>query len=375
MNPNCPLCQGSARVLFRSKLQVALRSDWAPLPTSTEVWCCQACGHVFKEPDEVTRWSDYVSYTAFENCVDADKVSFDVGAPVTRSRTLVDYLVKTGVWQGGRVLDFGCNRGAFLKLLPRGPHAGFEVSDAYRSLIEAHGHAFHSPRDPPSRGSFEVVTLLHVFEHLELPGQLEPALQALAPEGHLMVQVPDLRTQPTDVYVMDHRHHFSANALVRGLVLSGCAAVAGPETLIQGELTAMFRRGAGGKGPTSLASWSWVREYLELGEAIVEGARGSGRPHVVFGAGLVGSLVARALGEAAIAFSDDNRALLGRSLLGLPIRPLEGLDAREVVVILAVPPAAAGRVSERVRARGFEVRVPFPSATPEGSGLNDVGVA
>ena len=26
MSPNCPLCQGSARVLFRSKLQVALRS-------------------------------------------------------------------------------------------------------------------------------------------------------------------------------------------------------------------------------------------------------------------------------------------------------------------------------------------------------------
>jgi hypothetical protein len=375
MSPNCPLCQGSARVLFRSRLHVALRSDWAPLPTSAEVWCCQACGHVFKEPHEVTRWSDYVSYTAFDNCADADKVSFDAGAPVTRSRLLVDYLVQTGVWQGGRVLDFGCNRGAFLKLLPPGPHAGFEVSDAYRPLIEAHGHAFHTPSDPPPRASFEVATLLHVCEHLELPGQLEPALQALAPKGHLMIQVPDLQTQPTDVYVMDHRHHFTANALVRALALSGCAAVAGPETLIQGELTAIFRRGTGGKGPTPSASSSGVREYLERGEAMVEAARGEGRPHVVFGAGLLGSLVSRALGEAAIAFSDDNRAVLGRSLLGLPIRPLESLDAREVIVILAVPPAAAGRVSERARAAGFEVRVPFPAATPEARALNDGGVS
>jgi hypothetical protein len=371
MSPNCPLCQGFARVLFRSSLHVALRSDWAPLPTSAEVWCCEACGHVFKEPDAVTRWSDYDSYTAFENCADADKVSFDTGAPVTRSRMLVDYLVQMGVWQGGRVLDFGCNRGAFLKLLPRGPHAGFEVSDAYRSLIEGHGHAFHTPRDPPPRGSFEVATLLHVVEHLELPRQLEPALQALAPEGHLMVQVPDLQTQPTDVYVMDHRHHFSPSALVRALALSGCAAVAGPETLIQGELTAVFRRGAGCKSPTSRASWSWLREYLERGEAMVDAARGGGRPHVVFGAGLLGSLVARALGDGAIAFSDDNRPLLGRSLLGLPIRPLESLDPRQVIVILAVPPAAAGRVSERVRAQGFDVRIPFPAANPEGRELKD----
>jgi SAM-dependent methyltransferase len=96
------------------------------------------------------------------------------------------------------MLDVGCGGGSFLHAIrkhgrpvygsdispkaARTAYARYEISTACASL----------PRLPFRDGSFSVVTMFHVLEHLPDPmAALEAAWRLLAPGGRLVVQVPN----------------------------------------------------------------------------------------------------------------------------------------------------------------------------------------
>jgi len=99
---------------------------------------------------------------------------------------------------GGVVLDVGCGGGLFLGMLRERGHrvVGLDFS------LEAAGVAWRRQRVPavcgsldrtPLRlGSFACVTMFHVLEHLPDPRTfLTAARDALAPDGRLVIQVPN----------------------------------------------------------------------------------------------------------------------------------------------------------------------------------------
>jgi SAM-dependent methyltransferase len=103
----------------------------------------------------------------------------------------------------GVILDVGCGGGLFLEVLDeRGARkdgrklAGLDFSlDAanmtwWRAGVPAVCGTLSRP--PFAPGSCAIVTMFHVLEHLYDPGRyLEGARQLLAPEGRLIVQVPN----------------------------------------------------------------------------------------------------------------------------------------------------------------------------------------
>ena len=370
----CPLCgTGDAELLFESRLGMSVRSDWTPLPARARVFRCVACDLIFKPTSLVDRFSDYESYSVWGDSAARDKIEYGVARMATRSGILRSYLTERGLLGAGTaVLDYGCNRGAFLALLPEGPHAGFDVTERYRPMVEKLGLRFFGPADPLPAGAFDVVSLIHVLEHLAVPTrQLSAPAGALKEGGALLVQVPDLAAQPTDVYIMDHRSHFNAATLRRALEAFGFGS--GEITsLIGGELTALFR----GRGPSIIATgerrsmgereedaFDRVRRVLSSGEEALLGLREAGERCVIFGAGLWGTLVGAFLGERVEAFWDDDPSLHGTRLLGIPVAAVPASsDGRTVVV--AVPPTAAGRVARRCRAGAFRTVVPFDLDAP-----------
>jgi len=102
----------------------------------------------------------------------------------------------------GRVLDVGCGSGNFLRCIKEAGFSalGIEPSnsgseygreahgvDIYHGMIEDY-LALHGGR------SFDVVTLLNVLEHLTDPaGTLSQLWKVLAPDGLLVIVVPDAR--------------------------------------------------------------------------------------------------------------------------------------------------------------------------------------
>jgi SAM-dependent methyltransferase len=104
--------------------------------------------------------------------------------------------------EGKRVLDFGCGRGDLLgHLFARGVAAvGFEVSEDSAAATRARfsGNPLFggvaTSRDELGDGSFDVVLLVEVIEHL-LDDQIEPVLaevhRVLAPGGRVVVTCPN----------------------------------------------------------------------------------------------------------------------------------------------------------------------------------------
>lgn len=128
----------------------------------------------------------------------------------------------------GRILDVGCGRGLFLHVMRR---AGWSVAGV-ESSQETAGEASAAygvevvAGDPPEwpflPGSFDVVTLNHVLEHLPDPADwIRACRRLLSPGGLLVVSVPNLGSLQAivgnrDWFHLDvprHLHHFTRRGL------------------------------------------------------------------------------------------------------------------------------------------------------------------
>lgn len=362
---NCPLCGANeVSLFFESQLGWSVRSDWSPVPASSSVLVCDACGHLFKSAELTRRWSDYESYHVWDNSPMGDKVDFQGDFSITRSDALIGYLERLGVRpDSSRVLDFGCQRGAFLARLNGGGHAGFDVSEQYRATIESLGCSYHTPSSPPPAATFDVMTLIHVAEHLEDFAQaMAVGIQALRSEGRVLLQVPDAFTRATDLYVMDHCSHFSAARLDAAAAKAGLIPNQPTTSILSGELSGFYGKGrANGRvaSAPSRDSYNRIKTWLTQGESALISLKASNAKCLVYGGGLVGSLIGAYLGDQVEAFVDDSKALQGGKLGGKPVVSLEGLSGQGQTLVVAVPPHATARASGRAVAAGFRAVAPY----------------
>ena len=369
MRHSCPLCKSAeTKLVFRSILPFSIRSDWIPVATPTEIWGCAQCGHVFK-PDSFTHSSvDYVNYSVMDNDPAVDKLEFANEQPVGRSETIIAYLRACGLYrEGQRILDYGCNRGAFLARLPPGSHAGFEVSVHYQSVIEGLGLDFFSPQAHPRVATYDGVTLIHVLEHLQdIESMLQPAIAAAKHSAYFLIQVPDLKNQISDAYVVDHCSHFFESTLTQALKRSGLILVGEVQRIIPGELTGVFRLEAVADG-VSGSEQPWERIHAELRsrlqetESKIQSLQCSAEPVVIYGAGLLGSLLGAVLGAQVHSYVDDNPHYQGRKMLNHPIYSVDELSGWRGPVALAVPPSVYERVAQKCLDKGLRPEKLFAS--------------
>lgn len=136
----------------------------------------------------------------------------------------------------GRLLDFGCGAGTFLKTMA---DQGWEVTGldaavgAVQHVREQHGLTAlvgtlpHSDLRP---GSFDVVTMWHSLEHVHNPlAILREAYKLLVPGGKLIVATPNIESIPFAVFgrswfgldVPRHLMHFGPRTLSATLQAAG----------------------------------------------------------------------------------------------------------------------------------------------------------
>lgn len=376
---SCPLCQQSASsVFFQSSLGVCVRSDWTALSESVTVYQCSVCSHLHKDAANVKRMSDYINYHVMDDSPEQDKLQFAKDRPSGRSSTILEHLRQKRIIDSrSRILDYGCNRGAFLKLLEGSGHAGFDVSEHYRPIIEGLGKEYYTLDSPPPENSYDAIVLIHVAEHLEsMARDLSFGVRALKKSGAILIQVPDIVLQPTDLYVADHHSHFLPENLIRSMASIGLECQATVESIIPGEQTAIFKPSVDGR----VKSWrdveqeanaarnkragEHIRDYLFKAEARMADLSAAGRQHFIYGAGLIGTLVAGKLQKQVAGFIDDNPGSKGRSLHGIPIFLSSEIPKNCESIVVAVPPTAALQVANRCRSLGYEPLIPFDSSLP-----------
>lgn len=368
----CHVCRSGQLRSFPSFTPMSrVTSDAKPFPAGGELAVCEGCGTVQKPI--TTAWhaeidAIYRAYTIYHNAGGAEQNVFSGGGgqPASRSSRLVQQVRdRVGLPTRGRMLDVGCGNGAMLRsfgeLMPGWSLAGSELSDKYRDVVEAipRVEKLYPGQPEDVLGTFGVITLLHVLEHVPDPVAF---LTRLAPKlgvgGLLVAQVPDYRHSAFDLAVADHCTHFAPATLAAVFAAAGFEVTVAADDFIPKELTLVARPGATATPlPRSCPDLAgvigaverqlrWLAELSRLGHSLT-GPDGVG----VFGTSLGGAWLLGELGPAVGFFVDEDAAKVGKTWDGRPIlAPSEiRLDAN---VVIGLPGAIAEQIGQRVGATG-----------------------
>jgi SAM-dependent methyltransferase len=212
------------------------RAELPPLPGLT-LWECRDCGFVFS--DRLEALGEGVDPKAlYDSFYDRNEIVGRFNSPVEVAVRLFRLFRAFKMWTikpGARsILDVGSGRGFMLYYLKRffgyRRAAGTQISrGAYEFSRDTLGLEMYHEELPElglEGGSFQVVTLWHVLEHIADPERyLEEIKRLLAPGGRLVVEVPNFRSW-TRVYTgldwlgLDpdyHVHFFTPEALTAAL--------------------------------------------------------------------------------------------------------------------------------------------------------------
>lgn len=373
----CSICgSGFLEELIDYRSLRRVTSDCRPWPAGGRIGVCHACGAVQKPADDafLAEIADiYRSYTIYHQAAGAEQAVFEQssGLPASRSVKLLDtFQQHANLKPTGRMLDLGCGNGATLRafgqVAPSWTKAGTEFDAKYRAEVESIPNTEPLYVCPVENvpGSFDVITMVHVLEHIVDPIAVLKTLRGkLAPGGLLLIEVPHHPANPFELLIADHRTHFTADSMTRALVAAGFEIVSVAEDWIPKELSIVARQSPGRVAAQPMvdavaararitASISWLRQTAQdLHDLGSTGRIG------LFGTSIAGTWLAAEAGERIAFFVDEDPARAGRMYLGRPVHAPADVPPGSRVFV-GLPPAVATGICARLARVGVEFLPP-----------------
>lgn len=356
------------RIAAGYELVARVSSDCKPWPPGGILALCQACGLVQTvvnpqwqfESDQI-----YSGYTIYHQSGGMEQAVFDRASGVGQARSdaiLNSLRSHVEVPAKGRWLDIGCGNGALLRAcsraLPAWALCGSEVNDKYRDVVESIPGVERLFTDPIEKisGSFDVISLVHVIEHIPCPSTFLSALAGkLNPGGLLLLEVPDCRENFFMLVVTDHCSHFSTGMLANVAAAAGYEVLQATNSWVPKEISVVARRSPLSRpaDPRSaplqeaeqvLGGWRTLQRILAQVEPLARS-----QEFGVFGTAIAATWLEAQTGQKVKFFVDEDRNRIGNQHLGKPILSVAGIPEGASVYI-ALPPAIAKSVGERLRA-------------------------
>ncbi len=361
----CPICRNAeVEVLHEQRFVLP---EGHILPSSFDVVWCAQCG--FAYADSPAQQEDYDRYYAAFSKYEDNQTSTGGGGSSFDARRLRETAAAIAAVlsdQQARIIDLGCANGGLLaelqalgysNLVGVDPSTGCVANIRRLYEIEAHPGSI---RAMPSVGTFDLVILSHVLEHVADLRSTVRDLRALLREGgRCYIEVPDATRYrdfllaPFQDFNTEHINHFSLSALGNLFARDGFAVESQGQKTIESSpgcpypaAFAFFRLGNGAKEArvddslrTSLVAYiensQKKLEELERELAVIST---DDKPLLVWGAGqLTMKLLAEtSLGKASIlAFVDGNPINQGKTLAGRPILAPREISDRNAPILLA----------------------------------------
>ena len=364
----CLLCSSAALDLsFDGRHLMSVTSDTKPWNWPAMTYFCRDCGHLQKQrSNDAQREVEniYSNYEIYQLSNGLEQVIFQNGnqVPTTRSFQLIARLVETiDLPRDGQLLDIGCGNGAFLsafgKQFKRWRLSGFEQNSRYQGTVSKFSgvQRFYSASLEAINHKFDLITLIHVLEHVDTPVDFLKQIRPLLKEsGLLLIQLPNVIENPLDMIVIDHYSHFSPDVLRRFVLGLGYELVFTSTDWVRKEITLGVSLAKGVRRTTvpevnvpSLANFysessEWLHAFLEAAKNHDENSRLG-----VFGTAVAGTWLAANLGSRIDFFVDEDLERAGKLHLGKRvIHPREVLSTDSV--LLAFPYSLARRIQDRI---------------------------
>lgn len=323
---------------------------------------CPACGSVQKliDPDWQSEMHKiYESYSIYHQGEGAEQRVFDAsGQASSRSAHLLEKLRNSiKLPKTGRLLDVGCGNGALLSsfrhIAPLWSMAGTELNDKYRKDVESiEGvEALYTCAPDKIPGTFSLITMLHVLEHIPFPGKfITMLLNKLEFDGLLVVDVPDYLQNPFDLLIADHCTHFTAATATELIQSAGYEVILFASDWVPKELTivarktenhAKSRQQISSSLDSAVKSLRWLDAVITAARQIsTKGAFG------IFGTSIAATWLFGELKGSVSFFVDEDMHRAGKNYMGRPVYHPNEVPSDSHVFI-----AMQTRFAENIQAR------------------------
>jgi SAM-dependent methyltransferase len=375
---DCLLChRGALLEVTQFRRLPRVTSDCRPWPKGGRTGYCDSCGAVQKLVDDAYRaelQSIYGSYVMYAQSGGAEQRAFDPvkGSLKPRSVEIVrSFAGEHDLPVRGSWLDVGCGNGATLRAvsarLPGWRLIGSELDERNANQVEAIAgvERLHVGELSELDDAFDVISLVHVLEHLEAPSEVIGSLRRLLrPGGLILIESPLAAGNAFDLAIVDHVTHFDEVSLQGCLERAGMRCRQVGRRFFDRELYAVAAlEGVGSLETLGVAERQrgkalerWVNWLLEVAGSIeqVEGSSVG-----IFGSS-IGATFAYAVRSGDVAFFlDEDPDRIGRTHLGIDIISPDKTPA-EASVFVPLPPQLAGRVVQKAGRDGWLVPPQYP---------------
>ena len=356
--------------------EVRVTSDCRPVRTSSRLGVCLACATAQTITDEKWRAACreiYASYNTYSlaNGSEAQTRAAENAQMEGRSSLIVTHLrAHLDEKSVKRVLDVGCGNGPFLRELsrvfPRTRLFGMEFDHANEAILSqiAGFERLFSGGLESVEGEFDLISLIHVLEHLEHPAAwLSLLLKHAGQSARLFVQVPDCSVNAFALMIADHATHFCPSTLLRCVKAAGWAPLdVGPDWIAK-ELSLLARTAKSRYADFTLSESAEVsREVERLNsslrwlESVVDEARVIAldcKTFGIFGTAIAGTWLAQRLRDDGIEnffFVDEQIERVGRKHLGISVFSPSDAPVDAPIYVCLAPAQAEAIVSRMSRA-------------------------
>lgn len=194
---------------------------------------CKKCGAVFADetPPQEVYDAYYHDMSKYEELAEESKVSPDLRSAHERVSVIVDGFLRN---KNVKILDIGCATGDTLFEFKRKGYArvcGIDPAPRCKKiakqLYDIDIETATLKTWNPIPGSYDVITLSHVLEHLvDVKGSIEKMYQALGEKGLLYIEVPAAhqfikRPEGFEHFSMEHVNYYSPKTLTSLMMYFG----------------------------------------------------------------------------------------------------------------------------------------------------------
>jgi len=377
----------SCHICSSNLLKVAKGYERLPQVTSDcKLWkpgvrlsVCSDCGLVQKITDHAWKKDTdiiYSDYTLYHQAKGVEQAVFDSrsGKIFRRSERVLDYVIMKISLPGiGKYLDLGCGSGNTLRyfssLFPLWSLSGLDLNRKYKRSVEKISNRvkFYSGPAQKIPGRFDLITMFHVLEHVVDPVSfLENVRSKLSSKGFLIIDVPDYRQNPFDLFVTDHCIHFSKETITEALNMSGFRIEDINPGLIPKETVVIAKKGNTGKQRTRQArvgfkntDYGCIVDYINWTESFLGKARSASanKNFGIFGTSIIATWLKAGLGSRIKFFVDEDPGRYGRTYMGLPVYQPKDIPQNSSI-FLALPWNIAKELKMRLRRKGIKYYLP-----------------
>lgn len=369
----CHICDAQQLNLLSSYNTLPrVTSDCVPWRSGGRLGICEVCSCVqnpvdkdwYAETSEI-----YSTYQIYRQSAGSEQGVISEGKHlVPRSEKIFQQAKRyLSLKKRGRLLDVGCANGGLLRffgtLAPHWKMVGFEIDDKRREEVESIDgvEAFVSGSLDNLKNHFDLITLIHVLEHLPNPRKwLEEFHRLLNPGGFILIQLPDPRQNPFNLLVADHCSHFILADIKRLVEQAGYQITVCSDNWVSREFSILAtplgssktegkyinsnlslykkkdssRKQIGKASSYPAASLQWLQNIAHLAESLPHD-----KPRGIWGTAIAATWVYSVMGKIDF-FVDEDANRVGQQHLGKPIYSPNSVPEGSHIFIALTPEIA-----------------------------------